>query len=284
MVINLKENNIITIPVFGDFLRISFLQWLIGFIDAEGNFQIQKKKLKNGTIRIKCSFHIGLSLRDSKLLHEIKQFLNMGNIYEYEHRNEVHFAVSKKADLNKLVTMFDTYCFFTKNQADRYLIFRHCLKNIDQIYSNMDDFDFFIQKPINFIDYSSSNFNFFDPFFYTCEKKENIFKNWISGFITGEGCFHKNKSGKVFSFHLEQQEREVLDFMKLYFSFNPKIFIVKPRPGRKQTYALGISSKKDISKLISFLEQESPYFVSVKGYKKEQFISWKNDFNKNETK
>jgi hypothetical protein len=37
----------------------------------------------------------------------------MGNMYEYKHRNEVHFAVTKRADLNKLVTMkgspFDPY-------------------------------------------------------------------------------------------------------------------------------------------------------------------------------
>jgi hypothetical protein len=112
------------------------------------------------------------------------------------------------------------------------------------------------------------------------KKKENIFKNWISGFITGEGCFHKSKNEKVFTFHLEQQEKEVLDFIKMYFSFNPKVFVVKQRSGRKQTYAIGISSKKDINKLISFLQEESPYFVSVKGYKKEQFLSWKNDFNK----
>lgn len=275
--------------------RVSFLQWLIGFIDAEGNFQVQTKKLKNNNIRTKCAFHIGLSLRDKNLIHEIKDYLNMGNIYEYEHRNEAHFAVTKREDLKKLVNMFDTYGFFTKHQAHRYLLFKHCLKNHHLVYNSIDDFNSFIeqQSKENLNNCPFFQFNFFEhsAFFIknnnfltnkTTDFDSNvdyIFKNWMSGFITGEGCFNISQNGKVFVFHLEQQEREVLDFMRHYFSFGPKVFVVKQRPGRKQTYAIGISSKKDITRLISFFRDKSDYFVGLKGYKKNQFLYWQNLFN-----
>lgn len=87
-------------------------------------------------------------------------------------------------------------------------------------------------------------------------------------------------------FHLEQQEKEVLDFMRYYFSFGPKVFVVKQRPGKKQTYAIAISSKKDISKLISFFqdgELQPVCFIGLKGYKKDQFLSWQRLFNTKHT-
>ena len=104
-----------------------FLQWLIGFIDAEGNFQITKRQNQN-YIYIKWGFHIGLSLIDKDLLYEIKEFLKVGKVYEYPHRNEAHFAVDSTVDLKILVTLkgkslFLSLFFLTKLKKNQKLRF-----------------------------------------------------------------------------------------------------------------------------------------------------------------
>lgn len=83
----------------------------------------------------------------------------------------------------------------------------------------------------------------------------------------------------MFNFHLEQAEREVLDFMKAYFSFNPKIRENILRPKTKQTYSLAISSKADLLKLISFLNNNDINFIGLKANKKKQYDIWLTDFH-----
>jgi len=80
----------------------SFIQWFIGLIDAEGNFQVFKKKRtdQHGNITrygIGVGFHLGMSLRDLALIESIqKELEGIGNIYQYPNKNEVHYAITKK--------------------------------------------------------------------------------------------------------------------------------------------------------------------------------------------
>ena len=83
-----------------------FLQWFIGFIDAEGNFQTTKVKRINiqGNIThytLQYSFHLSIHIRDTNLIKHIKKMLNnKGNIFYYEKRNEVHYSIAKKRRFN----------------------------------------------------------------------------------------------------------------------------------------------------------------------------------------
>lgn len=104
------------------------LEWLTGFIDAGGNFQrtIEKRitKTKGVYYKISYNFHLSLSYVDKELLLEIKEFLNMGKIYLYPHRKEAHFAVYRKAELERLVCMLSEYNFLTRNQSDNFLLLK----------------------------------------------------------------------------------------------------------------------------------------------------------------
>lgn len=105
--------------------------------------------------------------------------------------------------------------------------------------------------------------------------------NWISGFITGEGSFTQNSRNNCFIFNIEQAEREVLDYIKCFFVFGPKVCTKKKRQNRKQTYAIQISSKKDLLCLIDFIQNKhnNSSFVSICGYKRTQFLLWLDCFN-----
>jgi plasmid maintenance system killer protein len=266
-----------TPPLRYDFNKF-FLQWLIGFIDAEGNFQITTivNKTKNN-IHIKYSFHLSLSIKDKDLLYEIKNFFNMGQIYLYTHRKEAHYALTRLKDLKTIVSLFDNYGFFTRHQSDRYYLFRLVLFNKKRQFENIEHLNSYLQKPVNCPQYTTKDLNFsYTEKVYNTYDLNMIYSNWICGFITGEGCFSQSKKRKVFYFHLEQAEREVLDFMsdsnpKAYFSFNPKIRENKLRPKRKQTYSLAINSKADLLKLITFLNNNDTNFIGLKGNKKKQY-------------
>ena len=82
-----------------------FIQWFLGFVDAEGNFQTTKVKRvnKEGIIShytLQYSFHLSLHIRDKELIQDIKKMLdNIGIIYEYPNRNEVHYSIAKRQEL-----------------------------------------------------------------------------------------------------------------------------------------------------------------------------------------
>jgi len=77
----------------------------MGFLDAEGNFQVFPKKRvnKNGDIThygVGYHIHIGLSMRDLALLQLTMSMLGgIGKIYLYPHKDEAHYAISRLVDM-----------------------------------------------------------------------------------------------------------------------------------------------------------------------------------------
>lgn len=87
-------------------IDINWIQWLIGFLDAEGNFQTFPKKRvrKDGSTlsrHIGYGIHIGLHLKEKILIENIRSKLgNIGTIYEYpSNKSEVHFAMNYMGNL-----------------------------------------------------------------------------------------------------------------------------------------------------------------------------------------
>ena len=87
-------------------IDINWIQWLIGFLDAEGNFQTFPKKRvrKDGTTyyNIGYGIHLGLHLKEKVLIEDIRS--KLGNIgttpTEFSsNKNEVHFAMNYLGNL-----------------------------------------------------------------------------------------------------------------------------------------------------------------------------------------
>lgn len=65
------------------------LNWVSGFVDAEGNFYIRiyKSNTHNVSWRVQACFQIGLHFRDKDLLLQIKSFFNeVGNTYKVNNK------------------------------------------------------------------------------------------------------------------------------------------------------------------------------------------------------
>lgn len=88
-----------------------FITWFIGFMDAEGNFQLFPKirKDKEGNINrygLGYGFHMGLSSRDTALVEYIQKILQgLGKMYIYPHRQEAHYAITRKQELLQFINL-----------------------------------------------------------------------------------------------------------------------------------------------------------------------------------
>jgi hypothetical protein len=78
-----------------------FFEWLRGFTDGEGSFQITLiEKWKTPNFR----YMIYLHKDDAPLLNYIKNRLNLGNVYVYDHFGS--FIISKTNELLQLIKIF----------------------------------------------------------------------------------------------------------------------------------------------------------------------------------
>ena len=93
-----------------------FYKWFVGFSDAEGMFNItqifNKEKVEGFSFR----FKIGLHKDDFYALHYIKNKLDMGSIYAS--KDSQIFTISKKDDISKLISIFDSYTLNTSKYLD----------------------------------------------------------------------------------------------------------------------------------------------------------------------
>lgn len=94
--------------------------WVIGFIDAEGCFNVSIVKNVEQKVkwRVQPRFIIGLHNRDKDLICKIKFFFNNVGII-WEDKNFIHFCVTKISDiLNVIVPHFNKYPLISKKQKD----------------------------------------------------------------------------------------------------------------------------------------------------------------------
>jgi len=92
------------------------------------------------------------------------------------------------------------------------------------------------------------------------------------GFINGEGSFTINKKGTLI-FSIEHTDKASIELIKNRLDLGPTIFDRGQRlfrgSLRKNTYSLGISSKKDLNSLNKFLNNTS--LIGLQGHKLIQY-------------
>lgn len=258
----------------------NWVQWFVGFNDAEGNFQVFPKKriLKSGEIskyNVGNSYHLSLHSRDALLIKIIQENLgNIGVIYEYENKPDCRLAVSDQKSLLYLIeNIFDVYPLLSYNQFMRYSLLKNVIKKQVKQFKTLEEFNEYKS------DYFKSNSRQID-LINLYKLRELEVDNWIIGFINGEGSFYLNKN--KCSFHIEHTDKQLLELIKYRLDFGPNVLERSPRDRdigkeRKVIYQLDVSSKKDINQLIMFLDNENN--IPLQGYKMEQYNEWKKVLN-----
>ena len=107
-----QKININVIPVSIPEVKLAQIinsNWLVGFVEAEGCFNVQifKSTTKTGEA-VKLSFIITQHIRDEKLMISLIELLKCGKIFK--NRETFDFKVSKLSDiLNKIIPFFKKY-------------------------------------------------------------------------------------------------------------------------------------------------------------------------------
>ena len=274
-----------------------WLQWFIGFMDADGSFQTFPKKrsyiLKSGIIseyiNIGYGIHISLSDRDLPLLKEINHQLSnlvnpkihnnfklSGKIYTYPKRGEAVLAYTKLLDIQFLIeNVFDKYPLITLNQRQRYSLLRAGILNKIKRLDNLEEYKKFKDEKTVATEYN---------FFIESESKNlltgysmNYEDSWMLGFINGEGSFTINKKGTLI-FSIEHTDKASIELIKNRLELSPTILDRGQRlfrgSLRKITYSLGVSSKKDLNSLNKLLNNTD--LIGLKGHKLIQYLNWFN--------
>lgn len=265
--------------------------FLTGFTDAEGSFMINVRKSPNSRLdwAVKLIFQIELHKKDKDILNFIQaHFQGVGTIYKV--RDCLSFRVSSIDEIVKVILPhFDSYPLKTLKHAD-YLLFKEvALMMKEKKHLTQEGWDRVLALR------ASSNKGLSDelkvafptvvPAGRQVVQQDNINPYWLSGFVSGDGCFFvsvysSSSSASGFKVKLtfkltqhikdEKLLRSLVSYLGCgsYYITNPEVgdFLVtnfldlknKVIPFFKEYPLLGIKSKdfQDFCKAAELVEQK----------------------------
>jgi hypothetical protein len=131
-----KDDLIISVPVKKSqnihtySLKKEFLEWLVGFVDAEGNFNIKITGLNNNTYKnAQFTLQIGLHADDRKVVEYIKENLKCGHISSTQ--NRVNFFVNDKLSLRYVVLPIFNYVNLNSSKYHHFIEFEKALNIVN---------------------------------------------------------------------------------------------------------------------------------------------------------
>nr|YP_009364311.1 LAGLIDADG endonuclease [Ophiocordyceps sinensis]ARF03415.1 LAGLIDADG endonuclease [Ophiocordyceps sinensis] len=258
-------------------LNENFLQWFVGFSDAESNFCINPtlKKDKVTISSFSFMFKIALHKDDIGVLNYLHSKLGVGNVRLY--KNECIFNVTDRQGVKLLISIFDKYNLNTSKHLD-YLDFKKAFniyidREQDLSTSLVKDRILELKNKMN-----TNRVNFDRPE----NSKIVITKSWLLGFIEGDGSFFVRRDNltPVFCIEITQVQLEVLlkikEFLERSLAFDTysmyklknsstiAVTTLKARGNSKSSVALTIKNVRVLNNyLVPFLDDMS--FLTKKG-------------------
>lgn len=178
-----------------------FLEWFLGFFEAEGSFShwFDGKKY--------C-LQIEITQKDPKLMYKIKKNLGFGNVTQFLRNNKIYwrYSTSKKECLISFIYLFNGN-FITVHKNS---MLSNFIKNFNKIYNN----SIIIIKP---------------------QIQLSLKSYWLSGFLEGDGGFWAKKrkrknqkklnTGLIIKFYVTQKnELLLLNAIKMVFKIPSNIY------------------------------------------------------------
>jgi len=193
----------------------NFLQWFVGFTDAEGSFLTH---IKNNSL-VNFSFQITLHIDDSAVLYLIKEKLGIG-IVSIKGNSCTYSVNSFQLIHQVLLPIFDKYPLLTHKQLN-YRDWRTAVllkKNSEvsdrkTISISPETFNKIVKLKENMnnnrTDFSGYRISYL-----------SISKYWLLGFVEGDGSFHFSNNRAIFT--ITQKDRQVLEAISLFLQSIPR--------------------------------------------------------------
>jgi len=247
-----------------------FLQWFVGFCDAEGSFIIS---IRNKT-EVHFVFQITLHVEDVSVLYTIREKLGIG-VVTIQGKTCSFRVRSFQVIVDNLIPIFDKYPLLThkqlnfrdwkkavllklENQKTTSSLSKETLEKINEIKNGMNSFR------TNYEGYNLTN--------------DMVTPNWLVGFIEGDGSFYFSNS--VAGFSITQKDRKILEAIS-YFLQNipltpPYSDLVVPNKPKCIIGKGNVAYKLLISDIDVLFQYILPFFQALNFYsrKKIDFIIW----------
>ena len=189
-----------------DSLDQSFIEWFVGFSDAEANFQI---KLNEGKVQL--MFQIGLHLDDYPLLCYIKEKLQCGYITLDHKRQKANYVISsQEALLGVLVPIFDSFHLNTTKYLN-YIAFREVI-NMRTTKDHLTP-----KGRVRILCLKASMNKARTEFDLSADHQVHITWNWLLGFVEGDGSFSFSGVKPRLSIQLTLIDKPVLVAINEFF-------------------------------------------------------------------
>lgn len=257
--------------------------WLAGFIDAQGNFQVFRKKVVNTKkvithYGVGLGFHLGLHIRDYALLQQIQSWLGgIGNLYKYTDKNEAHYAITSIAHLKSFIeVVLDPCTLLTTRQSERAQLLAYCVMNGIRRVETLGEFEALLQLAQTFPTAFRE-----EAFSYPYGK--DLYQAYILGFINGDGSFTDVTRYGGGKFALEHTDENMVKLIHSLLGLSTSVYAPTVRGKRKQTYAFSVTSSKDLFKVHDFVERNAAT-TPLRGHKAVQFSNWAVTLTRQEDK
>ena len=155
-------------------------QWVSGFVDGEGCFNIQKTKEKKSGVVLRHRFIVSQDKRSVSVLYGLKNLFKCGTVHKGG-KNIMSFQVSNTTHLqNIIVPFFQKYTLQTLKR-ESFCLFVESLESYVKSTTEKNTEDQNNQK--QHYKESVCSKKSFPPLVY------NLSDGWFRGFIDAEGCF-----------------------------------------------------------------------------------------------
>jgi cytochrome c oxidase subunit 3 len=227
-------------------LEKDFIEWLVGFTDAEGNFNIKLNDLTNNSYKnVQFTFQIGLHEDEEEVLNYIMNTLKCGHISKSEGR--LNYFVNDINSLLYIIVPIFEYVNLNSSKYHHFDLFKKAVfltKDKSHLSSNGKLDIINIKKEMQkmkgkWVPNSISN-------------KIYITKHWLIGFIDGEGSFSYNKYVPRFRVENHYKELELYNKIKEYLTVG-NVILTSARVDRvndNPTIVLEINKIKELQDIL----------------------------------
>lgn len=249
----------------------AFLEWLVGFTDGKGNFNIKLTGLENTFKNVQFTFQIGLHIDDIETLQYIKDNLKCGHISKSG--NRVNYFVN---DINSLINVIiPVFTNFSLNSSK----FHHFMLFKKAVLSTKNKFHLSNQGKLDILKLKKEMQNMSGRWVPDSIKSIKITKYWLAGFIDAEGTFSTSRYVPRFKLENHVKELELYNKIKEFLALHniqANVVLTMPRVYNIHSNATIVLEVNKIGHLIWYLiplmEQDKPILKTLKS---KDFLLWK---------
>jgi hypothetical protein len=249
-------------------LSDNFCHWLVGITDGDGCFSFSVNKSSKYSPIWNCTFKIGQSKYNLRLLYYIKKNLEIGKINLKSGKSMAEYRIrDRKILLNYIVPIFDKYPLYSTKQF-YYLRWKKALEILENESLTIIEKN----EKLNLLKQQIPECNYISAAW----KIDKPSDSWIYGFTEAEGSFFITLKGKtskginriVHSFGITQKlDIIILQFLRSKFHISAKVIT-----NEKLIHKLETTNFRSLQTIKLF------FLNKLKGMKSVEYRIWSRSF------